>query len=496
MPLVVSAPGKVLLAGGYLVLNPSYSGVVVATSSRFYTIIRESGKASLVHVQSPQFINAEWEAVVSVQGDGRCLLNGSGKALSKNKFVQLAIQTVLLLVYEMKGPFSLETYTSRGLDITIVGDNDFYSQRAQLASRGLPSTIESLDKIPPFASANVTLNNVHKTGLGSSAALITSLVTGLLLHFSVITLTSLDTDEGRSLAHNVAQYVHCLAQGKVGSGFDVSSAVFGSHIYRRFDPAVLTPLMSETEVEIPLLPVLSPSNLAWGHKVQPFRLPLGMRLMLADVDAGSDTPSLVGKVLMWRREDPSGANELWGTLSALNEELASVLTSLVQLHDSTPETYTSTLAYASALTYAEWSTLETTQANVEIIRKLLQARSAAENIRGCMRKMGTASGTPIEPPEQTRLLDACLGKPGVVAGGVPGAGGYDAIWLLLLESQRGIKTASVGLIEEVWSSWTELDVSPLSAVESREWGVRVESLEAIPGLHDVLKMNSAQGYAV
>lgn len=37
-----------------------------------------------------------------------------------------------------------------------------------------------------------------------------------------------------------------------------------------------------------------------------------------------------------------------------------------------------------------------------------------------MREMGTASGTPIEPPEQTRLLDACLLTPGVVAGGVPG----------------------------------------------------------------------------
>lgn len=91
----------------------------------------------------------------------------------------------------------------------------------------------------------MTLGNVHKTGLGSSAALITSLVTALLVHFSVITPVSLERKEGRSLAHNVAQFVHCLAQGKVGSGFDVSSAVFGSHIYKRFDPAVLGPLMSD-----------------------------------------------------------------------------------------------------------------------------------------------------------------------------------------------------------------------------------------------------------
>lgn len=37
-----------------------------------------------------------------------------------------------------------------------------------------------------------------------------------------------------------------------------------------------------------------------------------------------------------------------------------------------------------------------------------------------MKQMGDASGVPIEPDEQTRLLDACLKIPGVIGGGVPG----------------------------------------------------------------------------
>ena len=65
------------------------------------------------------------------------------------------------------------------------------------------------------------------------------------------------------------------------------------------------------EPNVSLLSVLSTSNHAWNHQVQPFRLPPGMRLMLADVDAGSDTPSLVGTVLRWRKDkSDEGAGDI------------------------------------------------------------------------------------------------------------------------------------------------------------------------------------------
>lgn len=37
-----------------------------------------------------------------------------------------------------------------------------------------------------------------------------------------------------------------------------------------------------------------------------------------------------------------------------------------------------------------------------------------------MREMGSASDVPIEPPEQTRLLNECVSLAGVIGGGVPG----------------------------------------------------------------------------
>ena len=124
-----------------------------------------------------------------------------------------------------------------------------------MTAQNLPPTLESLAKLPHFNKTGVRLPDVHKTGLGSSAALITSLVSALLLHLTAVPADAFATEggtesasAGRKLAHNLAQYVHCLAQGKVGSGFDVSAAVFGSQLYTRFDPAVLAPLMSESAV--------------------------------------------------------------------------------------------------------------------------------------------------------------------------------------------------------------------------------------------------------
>lgn len=68
---VVSASGKVLIAGGYLVLDPKYSGIAVSTSSRFYTVVRPGkGKPNAISVNSPQFKDAVWNFEVTVEEDG------------------------------------------------------------------------------------------------------------------------------------------------------------------------------------------------------------------------------------------------------------------------------------------------------------------------------------------------------------------------------------------------------------------------------------------
>ncbi|KII92916.1 hypothetical protein PLICRDRAFT_490895 [Plicaturopsis crispa FD-325 SS-3] len=482
---VVSSPGKVLVAGGYLVLDPAFSGVVVSTSSRFYTSISEAPSGNEIRVRSPQFVDATWVYSVNFVEGGIQVDNVTQE--SKNKFVHLALQSTLAVAVEIKGVDAVKQSLSKGLDIAIVGDNDFYSQRAKLAELNLPRSLASLSHIPPFTPTGVRLPDVHKTGLGSSAALITSLVSGLLLHLSAIPRAAFSevSSEGRHLAHNLSQYVHCLAQGKVGSGFDVSAAVFGSQLYTRFDPEVLQSLMKDDSLrKEPLLPVLSPSNKAWNYQVKPFQLPPLTRLMLADVDAGSDTPSLVGKVLKWRKDHSDKSTKHWGDLDQSNQALAQTLLRLSQLHAENAADYASAVKYISSLRSIQWLANPNLPASeTRVVQAFYDVHTHGQDIREKMREMGAYSGVPIEPEEQTHLLNACISLPGVIAGGVPGAGGYDAIWLLICDAGPiPHQSPPIDLVEGVWGEWKELDVSPLSASESTAKGVRIENPEEIPGL--------------
>jgi phosphomevalonate kinase len=68
------------------------------------------------------------------------------------------------------------------------------------------------------------------------------------------------------------------------------------------------------------------------------------------------------------------------------------------------------------------------------------------------------------------------------------AGGYDAVWVLVVDPPNTpVGDLPLTRVENVWTSWTKLDVSPLSAAESLEKGIRLERLEDVTGLREVLQ---------
>lgn len=73
-PTAVSCPAKVLVAGGYLVLDRDYTGLVFGLDARIHTVVepiktRAGVSISEIIVTSPQFREAIWEYGYRLQGE-------------------------------------------------------------------------------------------------------------------------------------------------------------------------------------------------------------------------------------------------------------------------------------------------------------------------------------------------------------------------------------------------------------------------------------------
>lgn len=357
--------------------------------------------------------------------------------VNHNPFVETALCYALSYVTTVSGNPIIAPAA-----ITILADNDYYSTPSDL----------SPDPNNRFHNFGVPLSKAHKTGLGSSAALVTALTAAVLTHYLPTRTFSLSTPEGKRRLHNLAQAAHCAAQGKVGSGFDVASAVFGSCLYRRFSPTILS---SHTEPGSPgfashLRATVDEAGNPWDTEVvkDAVKVPSGLRLVMCDVSCGSGTPGMVRNVLDWRKREPAEAERVWKDLQAANEALAREMRAVAEVPAGPERDYAS-------------------------------LRACFKSIRKNIRAMGEKSGVPIEPPAQTKLLDACEGVEGVVGGTVPGAGGYDAIALLIEDKQTTVD-GLLGLFQG-WEFKGEVEgggkVSMLGVREEME-GVRVEDFKA------------------
>ncbi|KAK3715018.1 phosphomevalonate kinase, partial [Vermiconidia calcicola] len=375
--------------------------------------------------------------------------------LNRNAFLETSLVYALSYIAAVSSPVITPA------SVTILADNDYYSTPSALQNGDSSSKPQTNGSSTPtesrFQNFGVPLRQAHKTGLGSSAALVTAFTAAILSYYLPKDLFDLSSDTSRRRLHNLAQAAHCAAQGKVGSGFDVASAVYGSCLYRRFSPSILSNapdpgtegfgkmlrgLVDETGIEMS-------KGSAWDTEIHrdAIKVPTGLRLVMCDVSCGSQTPGMVKKVLAWRKANSEEAEEMWRDLHAANEALALEMKTLAESQSQ------------------EKSDLE-------------RLRQCFSRIRQGIRLMSEKSGVPIEPSSQTELLDACEAVGGVVGGVVPGAGGYDAISLLIEDKEEVI--VELGRLLEGWKFKGEAGtvegggkVSMLGVREEMQ-GVRVE----------------------
>nr|XP_023913649.1 phosphomevalonate kinase, peroxisomal [Quercus suber] len=490
MAVVASAPGKVLMTGGYLILERPNAGLVLSTNARFFAIVKPlydeikpdswAWAWTDVKLTSPQLSRESLYKLALKNLALQCCSSSE----SRNPFVEQAVQYAVATAYATldnnKKEF-LHKLLLQGLDITILGSNEFYSYRNQIEARGLPLTPEALATLPPFTS--ITFNTgesngenckpeVAKTGLGSSAAMTTAVVGALLHYLGVVNLSSSKDQHQEKkdatdldVVHMIAQTAHCIAQGKVGSGFDVSSAVYGSHRYVRFSPEVI----SSAQVAAKGLPlqevIIDILKGKWDHERTKFSLPPLMTLLLGEPGTGgSSTPSMVGAVKKWQKSDPQKSLETWRKLSEANSSLEVQLNMLSKLAEDHWDAYKCTIENCRRLKSDKWLEQASEPKQDAVVKALLGARDAMLGIRYHMRLMGEAAGVPIEPESQTQLLDATMNMEGILLAGVPGAGGFDAVFAVTLGD-------SGSNVTKMWSSQNVLAL----LVKEDPCGVSLES---------------------
>jgi len=213
----VSAPGKVLIAGGYLVLVKPNIGIVISATPRFYSTVKSlpridkpKGFCSF-QVESPQF-HTTYLFDYNIEKNSIYISSNN-----ENKFIEKCLWVVLSYARKHLGIENfcdIFTYISENnsVGIKLRADNDFYSHIKKLKNEKLPissTSLKALDRFLPNPLNEDGTVNVAKTGMGSSAAMTTSLVGALLHWLGIINLEEINQNEySFKLIHNLSQLAH------------------------------------------------------------------------------------------------------------------------------------------------------------------------------------------------------------------------------------------------------------------------------------------------
>lgn len=247
---------KCLALGGYLVLDHSNTCLVVSLSPKI------SCKAKLIN-------DSKCQVIVDI------LPQNKNFVFNPSDFQQFNPDQAIFekfLLTTLKVFFSVYSLPQGSIYLVIESDEAFY-------------------------------NSCGKTGLGSSSASTVAIVSALisLLHPYVENIEE-QIFKLSSISHNTAQ-------GKVGSCFDISCAVWGTQIYRRPSQSLLS---------------LEHINIIWDNEHTHFQIPSHLNLLLLSTPfAGSSTPSLVRQFLVQAENDKETYNNLKRCVEVASQALIS-----------------------------------------------------------------------------------------------------------------------------------------------------------------------------
>lgn len=378
-----SAPGKILLLGGYAVVERPNIGYAITVNSRVHVRVKYLENRQ-VKVSAPQFG-----------------VSGSGSIDPETGNLDFALPKEMAV---LKTAVEIPLKYLIGIGADVPG---FY--------------IEAYNDVG-FASDK---SGTVKSGLGSSAGVT---VAGIAAALAVSKHGSEAAGMDKELVHKLAQLSHGVATGRIGSGYDIAAATYGSLVYTRHSPSLIKALPKDYTND----DIVKVARAGWDYRIENLGFPSKFGLVFANfVNESTSTAAFVSKVNEFKERDPDTFNGLMKRLNAADEE---ALQALKKLKSSFEDD------------------------------KLERFREAFEAGRQLTKELGVLAGIEIESDECSNLIGKSK-ENGAFVAKLPGSGGKDSLVALTTSQPDTQKLAKY--LNSVDGLKT-LDVSPDNA------GVRVD----------------------
>ncbi|KAA6388468.1 MAG: putative Phosphomevalonate kinase [Streblomastix strix] len=303
-------------------------------------------------------------------------------------------------------------------------------------------------------------SSVGKTGLGSSACLVTSLTATLVSYFDK-TIPVSNTDQYASFINKtfrISHYVHSLLQGRYGSGFDVSCCCYGTQIFKQGERK---PIKSESNIQekeinqriewedIPLPDLHIFDHTLHDGSIQllsPF--PSALWICICEIGDGSSTVSLASQLNEWKKKAKEGEKtseqqsyDIFNQLREVNQQLIEDIVKLKQKENEITQNYKkdvkcasfqeelNTWRFSNEESDIQQSPYKQNQTTHQLISRVSQS---FRRYKHSLLRITEESKVQIVPPFAEQLAESAEQVPGVLACGVPGAGGEDALFIIAI----------------------------------------------------------------
>lgn len=416
---IVKTPGKCLITGGYLILNPNKNGLVVNIDAYFQVTSIIEPISNLVSLSLPQSLPAINLSVKSLylneQFSYSISLNQSSIEVTQidmsnsNKWIENSIKS------------SFYSFLCLNTDID---PNDL---QFQLSNKNIIISIESDYRFYSY-DKNSKRKDI-KTGLGSSSALIVSLCSNLIAllykHSSKLSL-KINEKSLKELDEHIQSVItyasilsNNISQNKIGSGFDIIACLFGNQIFHqcRLNFPSFDSFNFSNELLKEIVQFLEEYQVKYLNKISLLgNMPSIIKLALISIEHGSDTRIMVKNVLSWAEAHKS--NELFD--DELFKELDIINTKVIQLIQSN----------IFCTNDNKTDLLQLLKDKVAILKQLCM------EYRNKLKEISKETKVDIEPLVLSSLLDDLIESNQIIYAICPGAGGYDSIFVLGIEENQ------------------------------------------------------------